>query len=302
MDTHDSARTATRRLLEIGDDDAPLDALEALPPVETLPAWAEALVERVGRPDGEAPVTPEGARIDTELGDDRAGPVENAVAPGRILRFPRRRVAVAAAGIVAALAAAAGLLVWAGQPPTSMVPVDTGALAKPVASIMPPPRGGSAFTGDRERRWSAVELGYRFEAVADWEASASAEAQLMARRLRRDLEGLALGWTARRGIYPDALTGSGSKSDRLRTAREALDGRAAEGFELGRWLYLLARHRADAGPPPPESARNAAALAAWVGETDVDALRVALAALTREPEAAPTDVILSHLVGLEPAR
>lgn len=295
MDTHDDARTATRRLLEIGDDDAPLAALEALPPVETLPAWAEALVERVGRPGAEVTATPAVEHIE-------AAPSEDTVAPGRMLRFPRRRVAVAAAGVVAALAAAAGLLIWPGQPPTSMVPVDTGALAEPVASIAPPPRGGSAFTGDRERRWSAVELGYRFEAVADWEASASAEAQLMARRLRRDLEDFALGWASRRGIEPDALTGDGSKPDRLRAAREAIDGRAAEGFELGRWLYLLARHRAEAGPPPPEPARNAAALAAWVGETDVEALRAALAALRREPEAAPTGVILSHLVGLEPTR
>lgn len=290
-------QAALRRLLAAGDyepserevDDQEASELETLAPVTVLPTWADAVIAAAAAPARAGPasvaMTP----------PEQASAAATGERSARILPF-RRPIA---SGVSLALAAAAVFFVVT-RPETPAVPVDSGALIAPVAVIRPPPLSGQAFTGSAETRWSALELGYRFEAVADWESSPSPGARFAAVDLRQDLTTFAARWARRRGLGSEAFTASGDRTHRLAAARAVLDERALHGFDLGRWLYLVARHRAGVGPPPPAPERNAAALAAWVDVGRDETLRAALDDFADDPTG-PAGSVLGALIGIDAA-
>jgi hypothetical protein len=287
-------QAALRRLLAAGDheaDEHEASEIERLAPVTVLPTWADAVITAAAAP---ALAGPASVAMTPREQDSPAG-MATGERSARILPF-RRPIA---SGVALAVAAAAVFFVVT-RPTTPDVPVDSGALIAPAAVIRPPPLGGQAFTGSAETHWSALELGYRFEAVADWESSTSPSARFAAVDLRQDLTSFATRWARRRGLDPQAFTASGDRTHRLEAARVVLDEQTLHGFDLGRWLYLVARHRAGAGPPPPAPARNAAALAAWVEVGRDEGLRAALDGFADDP-AGRAGAVLGALIGIDAA-
>ncbi len=268
---------AARPLFETTDDDVLAEQFEPLGADAPLPAWADGLIE------SHLPVGPRSAA---------SGPPPRAHSSeprARVLPF-RGRVFGAAL-----LAAAAALLWFALRPPAPAVPLDGFAFGAPVAALLPTPTAGSGFD-DRATLEPMIAVGYRFELVLDWRASADGAARWQADAERRAL----LRWVQRsddRGRAA-ALVPDGDEPAAVTRAHGVLDERERAGFDLGRWLYRLARHRAAGGPLPEGSANNAAALARWLDLPDGSPLGSAIDDLAGDPANGPLGPILSRLAGV----